>query len=200
MKLFGVSLGEGNPKVGEVLTFSLPSKKTCPGASLWCLKHCYANRYEQRRPNCQAAYLENLNLANNIEEFKKVMTGVLPRIIPYFRIHVSGDFFSEEYIKAWTEICKAFPQTIFWSYTRSWTIPELRSALDELKSLPNVQLFASVDIVMPLPTEDWRIAFTDIDPRANGIICNTQNGEENSCVNCGYCFRQSKGNVIFKVH
>ena len=42
MRLFGVSLGEGNAKVGDVYTFSLPSHATCPGASPWCLEHCYA--------------------------------------------------------------------------------------------------------------------------------------------------------------
>jgi len=31
MHLFGLSLGEGNRKIGDVFSFSLPSGITCPG-------------------------------------------------------------------------------------------------------------------------------------------------------------------------
>ena len=200
MRLFGISLGEGNMKVGEVFTFSLPSKTTCPGATAWCLTHCYAWRYEQIRPACQKAYQSNLALATDTERFQRTMIGVLPRIMPSFRLHVSGDFFNADYCSAWFEICKAFPQTRFWGYTRSWAAAELREALKRLRDLPNMQLFASVDPTMPLPPEGWRVAFVLTDPRARGMLCNSQAGEENSCLACGYCFERDKGNVIFKVH
>jgi hypothetical protein len=100
LKLLGVSLGEGNTKVGDVFTFSLPSKTTCPGASPWCLSHCYAHRYEVRRPGCRKAYQANLNLASAPQVFARRMIGILPRILPCFRIHVSGDFNSAQYIDA----------------------------------------------------------------------------------------------------
>lgn len=93
MRLFGVSLGEGNAKVGDVFTFSLPSRATCPGASKWCLKHCYAYRFERMRPACKRAYQRNLVLAQRPDEFVRVVTGVMPRILSCMRIHVSGDFY-----------------------------------------------------------------------------------------------------------
>jgi hypothetical protein len=200
MKLFGISLGEGNTKVRDVFTFSLPSKTTCPGASSWCLTHCYAARYETIRPSCQTAYQNNLSLVRDIPRFTHTMIGILPRIMRNFRLHVSGDFDSALYVTAWQQICRAFPQTRFWGYTRSWVVPEMREALERLRDLPNMQLIASTDATMPLPPEGWRVAFVLTDPRARGMFCNSQAGEEDSCLACGYCFDRDKGNVIFKVH
>ena len=199
MKLFGLSLGEGNAKLGDVMTFSLPSKSTCPGASPWCLKRCYAHRYEARRPGCRRAYQSNLAFAEDIEAFTERMIGVLPRIMPCFRIHVAGDFHSIGYIQAWRRICRAFPQTRFWTYTRSWIAPELVGPLKRLRSLKNTQVFASTDSDMPLPPEDWRVAFVSGDPRAKGDPCHKQSGKASSCLECGYCFRREKGDVVFNV-
>lgn len=200
MRIYGVSLGEGNMKVGDVFTFSLPSKTTCPGASIWCLKHCYAHRYEQFRPGCRKAYGENLALTQDPKEFVRTMTGILPRIMPAFRIHVSGDFYSAPYAEAWTEICRAFPQTLFWGYTRSWQVPELQGPLHGLRNLANVQIFASVDPDMPLPPEGWRRAFVLSDSRARGMLCAFQTEEQRQCLVCGYCLKRRRGDVIFKVH
>jgi len=200
MQLFGVSLGEGIKKVGEVFTFSLPSHITCPGMSIWCKKHCYAYRYERRRPKCQKAYQNNFALTQNIDNFITTMIGILPRIMPCFRIHISGDFYSIEYIEAWQKICSAFPQTKFWTYSRSWNVSELLPSLNTLRTLPNVQIFASTDPTIRLPPEDWRIAFIETDLRANGLICLAQTKEKHSCLQCGYCFNQKDVNIIFKVH
>ena len=200
MKLLGVSLGEGTTKVGEVMTFSLPSKTTCPGASTWCLRRCYAWRYEQRRPGCRRANESHLALANDTQRFAETFIGILPRILPCFRIHVSGDFHTVEYIEAWTLICRAFPQTLFWGYTRSWTVPALREALEHLRAEPNIQLFASVDPDMDLPPREWRRAYVNTDARAVGIACGKQIGEHGSCLACGLCFRRRWGDVVFKVH
>ena len=200
MRLFGVSLGEGNRKVGEIMTFSLPSRITCPGASRWCLEHCYAWRYEQIRPACQRAYAANLALAQDTERFKRLMIGVLPRVMDSFRIHVSGDFFSPAYAEAWFEIIAAFPQTRFWAYTRSWIAPSLAVSLQRLRSLNNLQLFASVDAGMPLPPKGWRVAYVDKDARAKGLLCRAQNGDQATCGACGYCIQRRSGDVVFRAH
>jgi hypothetical protein len=109
MRLFGITYGEGNRKIGYVFTFSLPSQLTCPGRSEWCEQNCNMIKFEKFRPTCRAAYNRNLNLAKNSQQFKRIVMGTLPRILPCMRIHVSGDFWSREYIQAWTTICQAFP-------------------------------------------------------------------------------------------
>ena len=200
MNLFGITLGTENTKLGPVFNFSLPSRITCPGASPWCKKHCYAWRYERRRPRCRNAYQRNLELTRNPDQFAERMIAVLPRLLPCFRIHVSGDFPEDrDYIQAWIKICQAFPQMKFWAYTRSWVQPDLYLALERLQELPNMNLFLSTDPTMPLPPGEWRVAFIEGDPRAKGILCPEQIGERNSCLDCGYCFLEKEGNVIFKI-
>jgi hypothetical protein len=200
MHLFGITFGEGNSKVGEVFTFSLPSKTTCPGASPWCKRHCNMSRFEQFRPTCRNAYLRNLNITQDPNQFTETVLGILPRILPCMRIHVSGDFWSKEYIQSWIKICGAFPQTNFWAYTRSWNVPKLVKPLEDLSELPNMTLFASTDPTMPLPPASWRIAFLNHDERASGINCPHQENKLNTCLECGYCFRNQSGNVLFNVH
>lgn len=194
------SLGKGNIKVGPILTFSLPSRFSCPGASTWCLKHCYAARFERIRPDCRLAYSRNLVLSWNTQRFVRAILKGLPRDLPVLRIHVSGDFYSRSYALAWLYIARKRPQTLFWAYTRSWANPSILSALERLRALENVHLFASLDPGMPDPPPGWRVAYLDIDPRAQGVPCLHQNGKAKSCFDCRYCFRAGKGNVIFKVH
>ena len=193
-------LALGNTKVGRVWTFSLPSFVTCPGASTWCRQHCYAWRFERLRPNCGRAYVRNLALSLEPDLFVGHVLESLPEDAPLVRIHVGGDYYSVEYAEAWCSICKARPNTQFWSYTRSWCVATLRPTLEQLRALSNLELFASLDPEMALPPEGWRRAFIEIDPRASGVPCRHQQGQVASCLECGYCFREHAGNVVFKVH
>jgi Gene product 88 len=190
----------GNTKVGRVWTFSLPSFLTCPGASAWCRQHCYAARFERIRGNCRRAYVRNLALSLEPERFVDSVLESLPEDAPLVRVHVGGDYYSIEYAAAWLTICETRPATSFWSYSRSWAVASLLPALDRLRALHNTHVLASVDPDMPLPPEGWRTAFIDIDPRASGVPCRHQQGQVHSCLECGYCFREDAGNVVFKVH
>ena len=193
-------IAEGNRKVGRVWTFSLPSFVTCPGASPWCRKHCYAWRLERLRPLCRRAYVRNLALSLEPERFEAHVLQLLPEDTSLVRIHVGGDYYGPEYVEAWRRICEARPDKQFWSYTRSWSVATLRPSLEELRALHNLELFASLDPDMPMPSADWRAAFIAIDPRASGMPCRHQQGQVESCLECGYCFREREGNVVFKVH
>jgi hypothetical protein len=124
----------------------------------------------------------------------------LPEDAPIVRIHVGGDFYSAKYVTSWRHICEARPNTQFWAYTRSWSVPSLLPGLEQLRDLQNVELFASVDSDMPLPPEGWRVAFIEGDNRASGLACPHQQGRLASCLECGYCFRKKAGNVVFKIH
>lgn len=190
----------GNIKVGKVYTFSLPSFVTCPGASNWCRRYCYAARIERLRPACRRAYVRNLALSLDPRRFTARLLDSLPEDAPLVRIHVGGDFYSPEYAESWIDVCRARPRITFWSYTRSWSVKNLLPILEQLRLLPNVQLWASVDADMPLPPNGWRTAFLAIDTRCSGMHCRHQQGQVDSCLACGYCFRERQGNVVFKVH
>lgn len=193
-------VGKGNDKIGKnVYTFSTTpgtpeSGGTCPGASDWCLAHCYADRLT-RYPSTSKRWGENL-LA--------VDAGMMPEIpakATEFRIHVAGDFDDVAYIHAWRFLAQSRPDVMFWAYTRSWRVNELLPALEKLRALTNVQLFASMDgSILELPPEGWRVAYIDNDERFKGYQCPEQTGRKASCSECGYCFKGQRGNVNFKTH
>ena len=200
MNVVQACIGKANSKLGRIPTFSLPSRLTCPGASAWCIEHCYARRFERLRPFCRTGYSHNLVLTWDTERFVSTMLKAISPDLSCFRIHVCGDIYDREYSKSWECICLQRPGVQFCAYTRSWAQPELRPALEELKQLPNIQLIGSTDPTMPTPPENWRVAFIEDDARASGLRCSEQNGRSDSCLECRYCFTGGAGSVVFRVH
>jgi hypothetical protein len=43
----------------------------------------------------------------------------LPKKFDVMRVHVGGDYFSEEYLLAWIEVAKRNPAKVFYSYSKS---------------------------------------------------------------------------------
>lgn len=184
--------GTSGSKAATVLVWNLPAVVTCPGASKWCLSHCYngddrpttypvslwqANwhDYDQRRAQLKAQISAQLHAA------------VAPTAV---RIHSSGDFFSENYIRFWIDICLEFDEIAFWAYTRSWVHAHLRPCLEELRALRNVQLFASHDFSMPEPPADWRVSRVCAEQATPArLVCPEQTNQTPNCASCGYCFQ-----------
>lgn len=175
--------GKGNAKIGAAVhTYSrlpgLPRKQalgagyadefvavvldryqgTCPGATDECQAICYAARpVAERGPVAKIWHLNSISEDVPLE---------LPPDCTLLRIHVSGDFTSTQYINNWRRVLEAHPQVTAWAYTRSWRVPSLLPALEALRALPNVQLFASMDSsTLELPPEGWRRAWIDRDLR-----------------------------------
>jgi len=198
-----LTVGESNRKLGPVRSYSQRAIDTCDGMSEWCAKACYADRYTKRFKHTER-YQDNEEFARS-DAFIPTMVKVA-RYSPEFRIHVAGDFNpdgrdSSAYVRKWVEIIKRCPRTAFWAYTRSWRIAEMLPALEELRALPNMQLFASTDMSIPEATpEGWRVAHIDQDARATGYACPEQNGRKANCKECRYCFLGKRGNVVFATH
>jgi len=183
----GMYTNKGNSKLGKIGVVNREAGTTCPGASTECSTFCYAKKGMFVRFGIQAKYAAS--------------TMKLPaKYTPMVRIHASGDFDTVEYIEFWISEVRAHPDTKFWAYTRSWVIPELLPALERLRTMPNMQLFASTDPSMPVPPEGWRIAYLETDTRFRGMECLEQNGEMPDCKTCGYCFAKPAGNVKFLMH
>jgi hypothetical protein len=121
----------------KVYTFSLPAGYTCPGASK-CLTKFDRNigkivDGDKQEFRWFAASMEAVftgfrdNNSSNLESLKKLNTeeatalilASLPTQAQIVRIHVSGDFFSESYFKAWINVAIASPNVEFYAYTKS---------------------------------------------------------------------------------
>lgn len=208
----------GNKKLGQsgrfyksIFVWDLPAVTTCPGASEECMEICYnADPRDDIFPVEDWAinwwWVENQQwkLKNKIKF--QIDKAAKPCTV---RIHSSGDFYSEDYIQFWIEIVKYSPPIQFWAYTKSWWIPELLPALQELHDLENVQLFASWDRSMPEPPKGWRLAVVrkhdeeaeDFGiPKQNMFQCPEQTGKVPNCASCGLCMRNSKKGVFFYLH
>lgn len=136
-------ISEGNDKTA-CFSFDLPAKTTCPGMTKECGSKCYAFNLMRIYKAVAAKYERNLILADS-DKFVAYMIKNIPRRCE-FRIHVSGDFYSAEYIKAWGKIIAKRSDVIFYAYTRSWQIPELWSLLLKLHMHnDNFNLNLSVD-------------------------------------------------------
>jgi len=131
-------------------SFSLPARRTCPGAILTensvCLT-CYADgrhRYRWRAVrDAQARRFAWTLGALTSGRFVPVLADrIASRHEPYFRLHDAGDFFSPGYVEAWGEIALELPRVRFWAPTRSWAI-DARARTDTDPLLVSLRRLAS---------------------------------------------------------
>lgn len=134
-------ISEGNDKTA-CFSFDLPSKQSCPGKTKLCSSKCYAFLLEKIYPDVAKKYERNFALSQ-ANDFVGYMIENIPQGCE-FRIHVSGDFYSEEYIDKWIEIVKARKDVIFYGYTRSWRT-SLWSKIQALNAFSNVNINLSLD-------------------------------------------------------
>ncbi len=158
----------GNIKTGKhTLHFSLPAGSTCPNRTELCSKVCYIKNLVAMRPSVKESYDNNMEWIsdNGLDSFINKINSELIGFRGDYRIHVSGDFYSVDYIYAWIKICESNPQVKFWGYTRSWRDAEKRKALKRLEKLSNVSLWASVDRETARPGRlvGWKRAYLSID-------------------------------------
>jgi len=145
-------LNQGNTKLGRsIFTFSLPAVVTCPGRSTLCSKACYALRGEKRFPSLKASYKKRYTASKQANFTAKMIQEIQLLECDIVRIHVSGDFYSPNYVARWIEIARSCPGTKFYAYTRSWRDPAILRELQKLAKVKNVRLWFSCDAETGLP-------------------------------------------------
>lgn len=75
----------------------------------------YTNTYNRRQENFEAVR------GKSSEEMAEVILAAMPKNLGICRIHVAGDFFSQDYFDAWVAVAKANPDRLFYAYTKSLT-------------------------------------------------------------------------------
>lgn len=134
-----LSFGVGNAKLGKnIHTFSLPAGHTCPGAFACMAKadrktgkitdgpdqqfRCFAASAEAIYPSTRNSRWRNLELlrkARTRGAMAELINASLPENATIVRVHVSGDFYNEEYFMAWMAVGHARPHVKFYAYTKS---------------------------------------------------------------------------------
>jgi hypothetical protein len=128
----------GNAKLSkEIVTFSLPSGYSCPGAKDCLAKadmetgkiidgphqkfRCFS-AVSETRPSVRAQRWHNfilLRKAKTRQAITDLIVDSFPRGAKIVRIHVGGDFYSQDYFSAWADVAKRFYHCVFYAYTKS---------------------------------------------------------------------------------
>lgn len=139
-------LQPGNSKLGPLVRqFSLPAVQTCPGRTKACEKFCYAQDGFFNMPCVRASLLAAEAETRKKGFSQKMIQEILRKKVRTVRIHVSGDFYSAEYVRKWIAIAKRCTDTRFYAYTRSWRKATILPVLLEFAALTNVSLWWSTD-------------------------------------------------------
>jgi hypothetical protein len=153
-----LKFSKGNAKLDkQIFNISLPSGFSCPGA-LDCLSkadpitgkitdgkdtkfRCFSASSEAVYTAVRDQRWHNFKLlaGKTMDQMKELIVTSLPSNANIIRVHVGGDFFNEDYFKAWLNTAKQFPSLIFYAYTKS-----LNFWVNNLKDIPgNFKLNAS---------------------------------------------------------
>lgn len=142
-------LTRGNTKLGlsDIWGFGLPSgdPAVCVGMTPVCSKYCYAKRLESMRPSVKTAYTRNLEATKSQDFVDSMVNFVRFNRIKIVRVHTAGEFYSADYVKKWMAISTRLPRVMFYAYTRSWRVLEIRKVLERLGRKSNWQLWYSAD-------------------------------------------------------
>ncbi len=94
---------------------------TCPSAGI-CRFVCYARNGTYRFPAVRAKHEANLAFVlDDLAGWEAAMRRELSArrfTHRWIRIHDAGDFFDDNYTRAWLRIIRARPQTMFYAYTK----------------------------------------------------------------------------------
>jgi len=195
------------------VSFGLLPHVTCPGRTEFCIDCYVVGTY--RYKNVPGLLARNTRILFDLRKSKKFMALKLQKMVSsshaekvgQFRIHWSGDFFSQMYLDAWKEVAGLFPDVQFWCYTRCFHL-DFKWPLD----MPdNLVMYASADkhnykkAIEFATQNDFPVAFAgfpeDIpEELKNYPLCMHQQTPSpvQDCVECGHC--QSGEDVFFHWH
>ena len=204
MNKLPVHISAGNTKMGAIPSFSLPSGASCSlSACKTCFcEGCYARKLEHLRPSVRNAYAENFSLAQNdlfaLESYLAWWFGS-PNDPRMFRIHVSGDFFSREYLDMWLRVIRSHPGTKLLAFTKRY---DLFAAIGRETLPENFHPVLSAWPGVEIPTNlmgYYPVAFMQ-DGRETRVPADAMPCSGN-CSACAKCWDLSGGqSVVFHKH
>ena len=175
----GITVNMGTRETPDVRTINGTCPCHCPG--------CYATTGCYRfNPTKKALAIRTLIARADVEWFRRaVIAQIKADGIKIVRIHAAGDFFSDEYIQAWRDICTACPDTMFWSYTKN---ADAENAFDDI---PNCNIVKSIvpDCGLNYGKREYILAAYETLKKAKKSVhicrCGIDSGQH--CTNCHGC-------------
>lgn len=199
-----VTLSKGNKKLKDLfLLFNLPTKITCPGRTKLCEEACYGSKAERLYPDVLPSRMKNY-LKSKEDTFVNDITYAVKRLRGrnrmLFRIHESGDFYSQEYFEKWCKVAVNIPDMLFLAYTKNFKL-NLHNKPKNLKIYYSI--FPDTDMTK-VPEEELR-AFTYGRRKKIDYTINDERFEDayecdgQKCADCKICFEEGI-DVKFRFH
>ena len=191
-----VSIGNGNRKIGLIPSWSLPNTETCNKRLVkYCAKKCYANKIRMLFPNVWDMWKHNLWMLENnpvLTELliRKFLYMALPQVM---RLHVSGDFYSQEYLDMWIRIAGDNPNTVFYGYSKM-------DGIDHARLPGNLRILRSQWPGMPAPRQKnvarncWVQDGTEKRMPKDALKCT------GDCPRCGFKCAFGETDVVIAMH
>jgi hypothetical protein len=192
-------------------SWGLPAGKACPGAKYGegsICGSCYAAKGNYGVPTVQWALSERfrwtlacMRTEAGRDAFVAYMSAAIDRIgLPYFRVHDSGDLFSPAYARCWARIARNLSHIRFWFPTRSYRIPNLLPAIQELAGLPNVTVRPSALMLdSEAPVIDGLAAGSGATYSKDDATCPAYT-QEGKCLDCRSCWDRPDRPVLYPLH
>lgn len=169
---------EGNSKLKEakMMMFNLPAGKEtcgriCPG--------CYAIKEQKRWPSVVVGRDNRLKASKDKSFVTRISAELSKRKQrpKFFRVHASGDFYSQDYIESWKTIAENNPDITFYAYTK-------RKKKFDFSGLQSLKNFIVID---SLQYKKLNYGPKENAP-AGSYICPDVKGANVSCgIQCTYC-------------
>lgn len=198
-----VSISDGNSKIGNIPSVSLPSIITCIECE--CNTKCYANKIERLRPKVRNAYAKNYQILREQPDvyWREVESAIMRSL--FFRFHVSGDIVDDSYFEHMVDIAKRNPHCEIMCFTKKYAIVNhyIENNGDSIPSNLHIIFSAWIGLQMtnPFLFPEAHVRYKDGTTAANtdAKICN---GNCESCaVTEGGCWSLTKGDqVLFEEH
>lgn len=181
----------GNRKMPMTPTYSTPAIQTCPKSTPLCRKLCYALKAERAYPQVKPCRTANLQGSKRDAWVELMIEAIKARTkrTRFFRIHESGDFYNQEYVDKWFEVCRALPDLKFLAFTKS-------DHLDYSDCPSNLVLWLSVweDSKLLNAGQFKRRAYAGHVGPTGAFEC------EGACDDCRFCWNKNSRSVHFTFH
>jgi hypothetical protein len=192
-------------------SWSLTAGKACPGAkfgegticgSCYAAKGMYLHKAVQNAQRERFAWtLALMKSEPGRDAFVAYLTKAIAATKnPYFRVHDSGDLFSQAYTRCWIRIARNLPGIRFWFPTRSYRIANILPVIQELAALPNVTVRPSALMLDAAPPViDGLAAGSGATYAESEATCPAyrQDGE---CRDCRHCWDNAAAPVLYPLH
>lgn len=191
-----ISISPGNSKMGLIPSVSLPPVVTC-AAGVPCAAKCYAAKLCRIYPTVKNAYARNLEIFQNSPDHYFLQLNAAIAVSRFFRLHVSGDFPTLEYVREVLRIARNNAHCQIMAFAKRYTwVNALIDAGEEIPENLHIIFSGWGGYAVPNPHNlpMSQVIFKGESPAENWKVCGGNCAE--CATTCGGCWALKRGETV----